>query len=214
MGDKGGEYVKLGVTFLNTEKPQSRYSVLPLAMYHGGNEEYEYVNDFLKKTICDIQDWAESVPSIHRSWKVKLLLGGDTKWLWTVMGISQNGTCFCPFCICSSNELGEKHDSVTIHDNCRTYDNHMIMVQIYNKYINKELLVPKGLTEAGAAQNCVRQQIVSRELYENIIIPMLHIDNGMGTFSMDESVRIQRKKAMIFRFANQANQPEKNSRTN
>ena len=203
IGDNGGEYVKLGVSIINFKHPQSRYSVLPLAMYHGGNESYEYIKDFLQPTISDIEKWAASFPNDHRSWKVRLLNGGDFKWLWTIMGLAHNGTCFCPMCTYSNDKDGEQQISKSkqIKDDCRTHDNHNIN---RTKLISKTLIILPGQSESAAAENCIRDPLVGRDLYENVIPPTLHIDNGQGTFGMELSLNIQKEKAMLFRFANQA----------
>ena len=39
-GDKGGISTKLGVTLINSEKPQSHFSIELMAMYHS-DEDYE-----------------------------------------------------------------------------------------------------------------------------------------------------------------------------
>ena len=100
--------------------------ILPLAMYHGGDEDYLYIKEFMSQTIKDIEEWAANFPTTcPRGWTVKWLLGGDTHWLWTIMGLAKKGTCFCTFCTCNTNERGQTHNANTISFPCREYKKHL-----------------------------------------------------------------------------------------
>ena len=136
MGDKGGNYVKLGVGIINSENLQSPHSIIPLCMYMNGDEDYHLIEQFMSKTIKDIEEWAASVPTLHPNWTADLLLGGDTHRLWVIMGLAKKGIYYCPFCKCDNNAKGQKHNVTTIHFKARkhkvivlTFANSIISIQ-------------------------------------------------------------------------------------
>jgi hypothetical protein len=202
MGDKGGNYVKLGVGIINTENPQSPHSIIPLCMYMNGDEDYLLIQEYMSKTIKDIEEWAASVPKLYPKWKADLLLGGDTHWLWVIMGLAKKGIYYCPFCKCNQNTKGEKHNATSIHFDARTHRNHCTNVCKFNSK-NPNIKDLRGIQSKSASVfNCIRLPLIGRQLYENLIPPLLHIDNGVCKICMDECQKLCREKDMQVRIAN------------
>ena len=209
MGDKGGNYVKLGVSIINRENPQSPHSIIPLCMYMNGDEDYQLINEYMSKTIKDIEEWATSVPELYPKWKADLLLGGDTHWLWVIMGLAKKGTHYCPFCKCNNNVKGGKHNAFTIKFPCRTHKDHCTNVGKFN-CDHPNITDLRGIqSKSAAAFNCIRLPLTGRQLYENLIPPLLHIDNGVCKIMMDECQKLNREKDMQVRIANNGDEEQK-----
>ena len=133
-GDKGGNSTKLCISVINKDKPQSRYNILPVAMYEG-EEDYHFVKEFMSQTIRDIEQWAKDITTRYKNWKVQLLLGGDTYWLWDIMGLAHKGTHYCPLCECKIKINEKPHTTKYItkkNSPDRLYKKHICNVAGFN----------------------------------------------------------------------------------
>ena len=208
-GDKGGNSTKLGVTLINSEKPQSPFSIQPMAMYES-DEDYELIKEFFSKTISDIEEWAAAFPTNNNRWKVKLLNGGDTHWLWNIMGLAKKGKNYCPFCECDINngihtvaELGENKLFM------RKHLDHLTNCDDFNQK-NPELNNFRGIQKkASDFKNCIRIPLIGKELYENPIPPLLHIDMGICKIVIELCEDLSIKKDLEARICNYNNKESK-----
>jgi hypothetical protein len=195
-GDKGGNATKLGISVINRDKPQSRYNILPMAMYEG-DEDYDLVKEVMSQTIRDIEQWAKSVTARYTNWNVKLLLGGDTYWLWDIMGLAHKGKYYCPFCECTINKTHQPHTTKHINKRnspSRKYKDHITNLKNFNDK-NLKLKNSRGIQAKSAdCKNCIREPLISEELYENIVPPILHIDLGIVKIIVEEFEALSNEK--------------------
>jgi hypothetical protein len=204
LGDKGGNSTKLGVSVINKKKPQSRYSILPLAMYES-DESYDFITEFMSKTIRDIEQWAADTVRRYKKWRIILMLGGDTYWLWDIMGLAHKGTYYCPLCECNINNPGQPHTEKQITKKIfhhRTHKKHGSQVITFTT-INPNLKNLRGIqAKSETVKNCIRHSLVGQQLYEHVIPPILHIDLGIVKIIIEECEALAREKDLAVHINN------------
>ena len=180
LGDKGGHSTKLIASILNHTKPLSRNQLL-LALYEGASEDYDVVKGIFGPIFDQLHRWANNNNNDNmqenkyndnnnnnNNTVIKLFYGGDMKWMWMLLGLSQNGKHGCVYCLSNDDK---------VIGNPRTYQHHMEQLELLRQ--------TGGTTKAKSYYNCINEPIINSIAFTSTAPMPLHTFLGMGQLCLD-----------------------------
>jgi len=180
LGDKGGHSTKLIASILNYTKPLSRNQLL-LAVYEGASEDYDVVKGIFGPIFDQLHRWANNNNNDNmqenkyndnnnnnNNTVIKLFYGGDMKWMWMLLGLSQNGKHGCVYCLSNDDK---------VIGNPRTYQHHMEQLELLRQ--------TGGTTKAKSYYNCINEPIINSIAFTSTAPMPLHTFLGMGQLCLD-----------------------------
>jgi hypothetical protein len=184
LGDKGGHSTKLIASILNHTKPLSRNQLL-LALYEGASEDYDVVKTIFGPIFDQLHRWANNNNNdnmqenkyndnnndnnyYNNNAIIKLFYGGDMKWMWMLLGVSQNGRHGCVYCLSNDDKVVGKP---------RTYQHHMEQLELLRQ--------TGGTTKAKSYYNCINEPIINSIAFTSTSPMPLHTFLGMGQLCLD-----------------------------
>jgi hypothetical protein len=182
LGDKGGHSTKLIASILNHSKPLSRNQLI-LAVYEGANEDYNVVHSIFGPIFEQLHQWAtdnnndfmqenkyndNNNSNYNNNTVIKLFYGGDMKWMWMLLGLSQNGKHGCVYCLSNDDK---------VIGNPRTYQHHMEQLELLRQ--------TGGTTKAKSYYNCINEPIINSIAFTSTSPMPLHTFLGMGQLCLD-----------------------------
>jgi hypothetical protein len=170
LGDKGGHSTKLVASILNYTKPLTRNQVV-LALYEGASEDYSVVTHVFGPVFDRLYEWSRnfSTSSVANFNRIRLFYGGDMKWLWMLLGLSQNGKHGCVYCLSDD----DKKQGAP-----RTFQHH---VDQHNLFI----AAGANNNKAKIYYNCINMPVIKTAAFNNTAPMPLHTFLGMGQLCLD-----------------------------
>jgi hypothetical protein len=101
---------------LNLQKADYHFTII----LYPGNENYEILQKVMEPMINELNDLTTYglKDSTGKIWKIILYFSSDWKFLAIILGFnSANANYFCPWCLCTKKDIGDKNKVWTIEKN-------------------------------------------------------------------------------------------------